>query len=855
MTPEDLGARCDECILSKKRVGGPVMMERHPGSTAIVIAEAPGERECEVGRPLVGPSGIEFNESLKAVGYARTSLDLTNALCCRPPENDLDKLMLQWQRENKKREALDLPAIPSPVECCRPRLLAEIDQHHNIVTLGKTAFQAVTRRAKPVLEIRGGPVEGKLNAALDFVAAERHADGSVQPPSCEGHALRVLPTLHPAFVLRARRWTRAFRSDLSRAFRWFGGSLGWKQPAITLNPSPADLDLFLSRNDLDYVYDVETTIDDPLVARLKCVGIANEYSAVVVFLWSPETDSSPYNTADDAEVRRILRDFFADPMRVKVGHNAGYFDRIVIEQHFGVTPQPLLDTILLHRSVESELPHKLGYIGSVYTDVTSWKENHTAKTAETDFELGTYCAVDCVVTARVAVPLGEAVKLRGQEHVAVFDHRVQDICVGLHRMGMRVDMDRRHAEAVRLLDAMGRHRAGAQAAAGVPTMNLNSTPQLRKLLFDEWNITPANFTKLGDPSTNDESLRLIRTQNLSNRQVVEFLDELRRYRRAAKEYGTYVRRLVPYGKPLDGNRFQSEEEEETAERGLILSGRVHPDYNAHGTTSGRLSSSNPNAQNWPKHLRAMIIPAPGNVIVGADADQLELRIIASRANIARYLEVIERGGDPHAETASMMFGHNFDSLEPKSDQWSKLRGISKGIAYASFYGSGDETVHGLVTSAEDAKGNLLYPDLTLREVSTLRRNWLKNIPELPRFWDDTLDEYRAQGFVLDPLLGRRRDFLDGEAFNEIVNFPIQSAGAHIIHYATFAVLDEIPFEKWGPHTGLIAQVHDALYVECPAADAPWVEEVIRSAMDVAYPQLPGVRFKAKPKTGSNWGEV
>jgi DNA polymerase-1 len=529
---------------------------------------------------------------------------------------------------------------------------------------------------------------------------------------------------------------------------------------------------------------------------------------------------------------------------------------MVLKQHFGVDVDPLMDTILLHRSVESELPHKLGYVGSVYTDVTAWKDAHTAAVASTDEELGTYCAIDCVVTARSLPKLADAVKLRSQGHVVAFDHKVQEVCVGIHRVGMLVDMKRRHEEAGRLTTEMTQWSAETRRCAGKPDMNLNSTPQLRTLLFKDWRLTPAAYTKLGDPSTNDESLRLIRTQNRDNPQVTEFIDSLRRFRRASKEYGTYVKRMVPYGQPIDGLSFRDEDEEEEAARGLIMSdGRVRPDYNAHGTTSGRLSSSNPNAQNWPKHLRAMIVPAPGNVIVGADADQLELRIIAAVAQIDLYLDVFTKGGDPHAMTASLMFGRNFDSLEPKSEQWDKLRKIAKSIKYASFYGSGDETVHNLVTSAEDAKGNLMYPDLTLREIATLRRRWLSGIPQLPRWWESALDEYRSNGFVLDPVVGRRRDFLDGENMNEIVNFPIQSAGAHIIHLSTFDLIKDIPFEKWGPGTGLIAQVHDALYVECPESEASWVADCIKHHMNRVVPGLPGVAFSAKPKAGRNWGEV
>ena len=882
---EKMGARCSECVLRDVRGGGPVRPEFHGGAKASIIGETPGEKECTLDRPLVGPAGMELTETLKIVGVDRRDVDLHYAVACQPPENDLDKVMLKWQRGNKKREKNDEEPLPSPIECCRPRLLAEL-RTTNLVTLGKVAFQSVSRSAEPIFDIRGGPIDAHFNAVDDFVVGPMVNPESSVP-------LKVLPTLHPSFVMRTRRWSRAFRTDLSRAFRWFNGNLLWVDPRIDRSPTADELaDWFYRNRNVPIVYDVETTIDDPLVAKLKCVGFATETESLVVHLVSIEGPGGTLIpmpgriTSEDANLRAVMREFFINETFLKAGHNAGYFDAIVIKQHFGVTPAPLIDTILLHRSVESELPHRLGYVGSIYTDVTSWKAAHTAKTAQTDDELGTYCAIDCVVTARALPKLSEASRLRGQDPVVAWDHKVQQVCMGIHEVGMRVDRQRQVEEAKRLIALIVEWRAKTKDASGHPDMNPNSNPQVRELLFEEWKLQPSDYTRLGDPSTSDEALRLLRTQNIENTQVTAFIDSLRRFRKYGKEYGTYVRRLIPQGQPLDGNRFWSEEEEDNAERGLILpDGRMHPDYNAHGTTSGRLSSSNPNAQNFPKHLRGMVIAQPGHVIIGADADQLELRIIASVADMTGYLEVFAKGGDPHALTASLMFGKNFDSAEPGGDQWTKLRNLAKGIKYASFYGSGDETVHGIVTSAEDKDGNLLYPNLTVREVATIRRNWLKGIPQLPRWWEDTMGEYRNTGYILDPVWGRRRDFLDGEAFNEIVNFPIQSAGAHIIHESTFALLKEIPFNKWGPGTGLICQVHDALYVEAPCfhaqheveklpngkpneklrefgwcppgckCEANWAARQLEKAMNRAVPGLDGVLFKSKAKIGLRWSDV
>jgi len=882
--PEALGARCSECSLRSVRIGGPVGPETHSGDLFAVVTETPGDRESALGRPLVGPAGILLNSALETIGLKRSQTALHHAVACQPKDGDLDKVMRVWQRENKKRAAEGDETTPSPIDCCRPRLMNEL-RHPDLVTLGKVGLQAVTQKARPVLDIRGGPIPGWLDDTMRFTEGE-------PPLGVRGVRLRVLPTLHPGFVERNRRWMKAFRSDLSRAIRWFRGQLEWTDPTMLFYPSPDQFSDFLTRHlGETIVFDYETTFDDPTVGKVKCLGLSTQTEALVVPLLSIEGPGgslvqSRYSADAQAELEAMLAFFFESDRWRKAGHNAGYFDAMVTRQRFGVTPKPLVDTILLHRSVESELPHRLGYVGSVYTDVTAWKDAHTAKAATTDQALMTYCAIDCAVTARALPQLEKATAARGQASVVEKDHRVQAMCVGLHETGLFVDRQRRDEECQRVQADMKLWGAKAAAASGRTGMNVNSGPQLRDLLFSEWKLTPSSFTFAGDPSTSDEALRLVRTANQNEPRILEFIDALRRYRRASKEYGTYLRRLVPYGQPLDGYQYLTDEEEEDADRGLIFAdGRVRPDYNAHGTTSGRLSSSNPNAQNWPKHLRGMISAQPGHVLVGADADQLELRIIASVAGMDKYLEVFRQGGDPHSLTATLMFGDNFSKAEPKSDPWTQLRTLAKGVKYASFYGSGDETVHGIVTSAERPDGSLMYPSLTVREIATIRRNWLKGIPQLKNWWDDTLETFRAQGYLVDPVWGRRRDFLDGEKFNELVNFPIQSAGAHIIHDSSFALLEAIPFGLWGPGTGAVCQVHDALYVEAPCpherheveklpngkpnekqrefgwcppgcqCPANWSARQLEQSMNRSIPALEAVTFSAKATIGRRWSDV
>ena len=104
-------------------------------------------------------------------------------------------------------------------------------------------------------------------------------------------------------------------------------------------------------------------------------------------------------------------------------------------------------------------------------------------------------------------------------------------------------------------------------------------------------------------------------------------------------------------------------------------------------------------------------------------------------------------------------------------------------------------------------------------------------------------------------MGRRRDFLDGENINEIVNFPIQASGASLMNIAIMDLYERIPLYKWGPGTGIINQCHDSIAVECPESEAEWVKEQLEDAMNLTHSSLRGVIFTAAADIAMTWDKV
>ncbi len=903
--PRQFGARCDLCPLN----GCSTVVPPETRSTAsiAVVGDYPGIDDMRNARPFTGAAGGEFDQALQQAGLDRRDLHLTNALLCRPPDGKLEAVVAKVQKENRKiakentaRAKAGQPLLPTkllPQDCCRPRLVSEIRDFEKVLVVGGLGLRNALGLGASISDLRGGMIDGWLVERRDdrgLVSVQTLSKEDVAQPPPGARSIRAMPTLHPSFVMRARRWTHAFRSDIGRAVRWWAGVLGWRAPRVMYHPDAETLRRFLAQDAPFFAYDLETDGIEALTAKIRCVGIGTTEEVVVVGLLGKDGYTQFYPAAEARRVREVLRDFFLDETKMKVGHNAGSYDRMVMESQEKYTPKPLLDTILLHRLCgESELPHNLGFVGSMYTDAPSWKTdregNKLAWGSETDEQLHDYCGKDVVVTARVVEPLLRNVNLREQAHLIPVDHGIQSICTEMHTIGMPVDQEERVKKERKTHTEVFQYRAKLQTIAGNAAFNPGSNQQLQELFFEKWRLEPPcdakdRYTANGDPSTSDTVIRSMLTLPLEDDHR-EFLLTLRNYRSAQKALGTYIVKLRTWDEYAEDGWDEEESHDEREARlkygqkktGIVdpRTGRMHPGYNAHVTTSGRLSSSKPiNAQNFPSWLRTLVGVKGNRRLVGADADQLELRIAASRWNASLYLRAFDAGADPHASTALAVFGKQFRNAEgfpggkwdgdlfilDGTGKWTgeayKLRNLAKRVQYASQYGASVETVHRVLTETENAAGDLIYLNLSVREVRQMHQNWLQNAKEFPAGWERELEAWRRDGFLAEPVMGRRRWFLDGENLNEMVNFPIQGAGASLIAKSMLELRERVPPGIWGPYTGLINQCHDALVLECPDEETARLGgRLLEECMNQTAPGLPGVTFSATAAIGRTWKEV
>jgi DNA polymerase-1 len=352
-------------------------------------------------------------------------------------------------------------------------------------------------------------------------------------------------------------------------------------------------------------------------------------------------------------------------------------------------------------------------------------------------------------------------------------------------------------------------------AAGTE-FNINSTPQLRHVLFEKLQLPVIKKTKTG-ASTDAEVLGQLAGMGFDVPQL------LLEFRELTKLKSTYVDVL-----PASVN---------------AQTGRVHTTFNQTGAATGRLSSSDPNLQNIPVRtprgelIRECFVPAEGNSFIVADYSQVELRVLAHMSHDAAFIEAFRRGGDIHKETAAVIFD------VPAEDVSSEMRARAKTINFATIYGQGAFSLaRQLDISQDDARE---FIELYFERFSGVRK-----------LLDETVESAKRLGYV-ETLFGRRRYIpeLNNKNYNirafgerTAMNSPVQGSAADIIKIAMSNLKRALQESKL--KTAILLQVHDELVLETPNYEVESASAMVREKMeDAASLDVPLV---VDIGVGDNW---
>ncbi len=392
------------------------------------------------------------------------------------------------------------------------------------------------------------------------------------------------------------------------------------------------------------------------------------------------------------------------------------------------------------------------------------------------------------------------------------------VLVGMELEGIRIDPAFFQAMSERLERDLTLIRDEIYKVAGAE-FNLNSTPQLREVLFEQQGLPVIKRTKTG-PSTDSSVLEELA---MEGHEIPRLMME---YRELEKLRSTYVDALPQLVLPRTG--------------------RIHTCFNQTVAATGRLSSSDPNLQNIPirtdlgREIRKGFIPADGYLFYRADYSQVELRILAHFSGDEPLVRAFNEGIDVHKQTASVVFGIPLDQVT------SGQRGQAKTINFATLYGQGAFSLaRQLGVSRDEAKA---FIDQYFERFSGVRA-----------YLDGQVALAREKGFV-ETLMGRRRHIPELNAknwnvrqFGERVaqNTPIQGTAADMIKKAMLDVTNALAEVDTGAR--LLLQVHDELLFEVPRGEEDDLAELVVSAMEGAMAL--SVPLVAEGGVGESWFET
>lgn len=354
--------------------------------------------------------------------------------------------------------------------------------------------------------------------------------------------------------------------------------------------------------------------------------------------------------------------------------------------------------------------------------------------------------------------------------------------------------------------------------AGVE-FNINSPKQVGEVLFDTLELPVIKKTKTGY-STSVEVLEKLQDKH-------PIIDKILRYRQIVKLKSTYIDGYIDLINPENG--------------------RIHSSFNQTITSTGRISSTEPNLQNIPirtedgKMIRkAFVASDKGYKLVDADYSQIELRVLAHISGDEKMLEAFKEKIDIHSKTASEVFHVPLDEVT------SELRSNAKAVNFGIVYGISD---YGLSRDL----------NISRKEAKEYIDNYLENYKDIRSFMEDIVEEGKRNGFV-ETLLHRRRYIPELKAKNFNVrsfgeriamNTPIQGSAADIIKMAMVQVYNTI--KKRGLKSKLILQVHDELIIETHKDEMEEIKELIKELMEGAIElDLP---LRADIETGDSWYET
>lgn len=574
-----------------------------------------------------------------------------------------------------------------------------------------------------------------------------------------------------------------------------------------------------------FCFDTETTGTDPNNSEL--VGIAFAIKpGEAWYMPVPENYNEALNLVSEFKL------VFEDDEIEKVGQNLK-FDISVLKWYEIEVKGRLFDTMLAHYLIEPELRHNMDFLAEKYLnykpvsydEVTSKKGSRQLNMREAQQkmpnEVLNYAAEDADITLQLKNKFEPMLDEAGVRKLFnEIEMPLVPVLGAMEAEGVKLDVDVLKVISSQLEKEIHQAEKEIFELAG-EEFNISSPKQLGIILFEKLNITKnPKKTKTSQYSTSEDVLNKLEHKHPI---VSKILD----YRSLTKLKSTYVDALPALLSPRDG--------------------RLHTSYNQAVTSTGRLSSTNPNLQNIPirtergREIRKAFVPRNEDfTLLAADYSQIELRIIAELSRDKGMMEAFQNGLDIHTATAAKVYGTDIAKVTRE------MRRNAKTVNFGIIYGI---SPFGLAERL----------NISRSEAGEIIENYFRQYPAIKQYMNDTIQFARKNGYV-ETMMGRRRYLRDinsanatirGFAERNAINAPIQGSSADMIKIAMIRIYSEIM--KKNLKSRMILQVHDELVFDARIDELDQLKKIVeinmKNAIEMSVPIVVDIN------TGANWLEA
>jgi DNA polymerase I len=572
----------------------------------------------------------------------------------------------------------------------------------------------------------------------------------------------------------------------------------------------------------EFAVDTEATGRYPLTADLVGISLCHEKGRAFYIPVSHSYEGvQPQIAVKD--LTGLCAGIFEDRSIAKIGHNLKY-DIIILERAGICFKGMLFDTMIASHLLNPNKPnHSLEEVAMEYLSCRKKTFMEVLRKRSTFAEVpieeaAPYACDDAALSFELKEKLFDLLKSNGLEDLYLnIEMPLIRVLADMEMAGIKIDSDKiggLSKEIERELEGIKRR---VYFLAG-EEFNINSPKQLSKVLFQSLGFQPGKKTKTGF-STEMSVLEYLAQLHELPREVLNF-------RSLSKLKSTYLDVLPALINPGTG--------------------RLHTSFNQTVTTTGRLSSSEPNLQNipirgeWGRSIRETFIAEEGNILLSADYSQVELRILAHLSNDAGLIETFRSNLDVHTRTASEIFGVTLDKVT------TDLRRIAKTVNFGIIYGISPFGLSETLGIDRD-------------EAKKYIENYFNRYPGVRDYIEKTLEAARAEGYVMT-LFGRRRAIPEIRNKNAnirqqgerlAINSPIQGTAADIIKIAMINIRKRFGDQR--VKAEMILQVHDELLFELPPEELEIIEDIVKTEMEgVIRLSAP---LSVEIKNGRNWAEA